>query len=181
MLRRHAAAPLLAVLFALPLVAQVSEVQPGARVRVTAPGIVAGDFVGTVLTRTADTIAVGGPNVVPIHIPWARISSLEISRGKSRADGAIVGIKWGAPLMAAVGATLGIAGTGLNDRCTQCDDISLGEAVSVTALFALSGAFYGAGIGAIVGRERWDQFDVGARTSLRIDRGRIGIGMQFGF
>ena len=95
-MRRHAvAAAVLTVALAFPLEAQLTEVQPGARVRVEAPGIVAGRYVGTVLTRTADTVVVGNPHAVPLRIPFARITAIEISRGKSRTEGAISGIKWG--------------------------------------------------------------------------------------
>ncbi|MEO8563136.1 MAG: hypothetical protein ABI601_13720 [bacterium] len=64
--------PAIAVALALaccvvsPARAQVSmhpdEIQPGARVRITAPGVVAGRYVGTVLTRSGDTLTVGSPN-----------------------------------------------------------------------------------------------------------------------
>jgi len=180
MLRSTAFAALLSISSALPLAAQMSEVQPGARVRVQAPGIVAGGYEGTVLTRTADTIVVGGPNVSAVHIPLARVTSLELSRGKSRADGAIAGMKWGVPIMGAIGATFAIAAIA-DDSCPTCDDISVGEGIGATAIFALTGAIYGAGIGALIGRERWDAFDLAPRTALRIHRGRIGVGMQFGF
>jgi hypothetical protein len=181
MLPPIAFAVLLSVSIGLPLTAQLSEAQPGARVRVMAPGIVAGKYEGTILTRTADTIVVGGPNAVPMRIPFARIASLEISRGKSRADGAIAGIKWGAPIMAATGAALAIAASSNDARCASCDPINIDDGIAVTVVFALTGAIYGAGIGALIGRERWDAFDLAPQTSLRIERGRIGVGLQVGF
>jgi hypothetical protein len=70
MLRPPVAAALLIVALAFPLAAQESEIQPGARVRVQMPGLVAGKFAGTVITRTADTLVLGGPNIVPIRIPF---------------------------------------------------------------------------------------------------------------
>lgn len=160
-----------------PASAQLSELQPGARVRIQAPGVVAGKFEGTVLTRSADTLVLGGPNASPIHVAVARISALEISRGTSRADGAIAGLKWGVPIMAAFGAVLAASG-GNGGNCSTCD-VDFGDGVGITALFTLSGAFYGAGIGALVGRERWDQFDLASRTSLQVGRGRIGVTVGF--
>jgi hypothetical protein len=181
MLRLTAVAALLAVSLPRPLAAQMSELQPGARIRVQAPGIVAGRYEGTVLTRTADTIVVGGPNVSPVRVPLARVSSLEISRGNSRAEGAIAGMKWGVPIMAGFGVVIGAAAASDDNTCLGCSEIGSGDVVAVTALFALSGAIYGAGIGALIGRERWDQFDLAPRTSLRIQSGRIGLGLEFGF
>ena len=94
--------------------------------------------------RPAAALLIGGPNVVPIHVPFSRISELEMSRGKSRSDGAIAGIKWGAPIMALAGLSIGVAAASTHcDGCrTTTDDV-----VSVTAVFAMAGAFYGAGIG----------------------------------
>ena len=67
-----------------PARAQLTEIQPGARVRIAAPGIVAGRYVGTVLTRSADTVELGAPGTSPIKVPIARITSVEVSRGSSR-------------------------------------------------------------------------------------------------
>lgn len=178
MLRPIALAVLLAVTLAAPASAQLTEAQPGARVRVQAPGVVAGKFEGTVLTRLPDTLVVGGPNVIPVRVPLAKITGLEISRGKSRADGAIVGMKWGVPIMAAVGVVIGVAAS--SDDCTNCTPIE-GGVVGATGLFAVTGAIYGAGIGALIGRERWEQFDLSPRTSLDMRQGRIGLGLSFGF
>ncbi|MEO8334779.1 MAG: hypothetical protein ABI664_07395 [bacterium] len=158
--------------------AQLSELQPGSRVRVQAPGVVAGWLEGTVLTRASDTIVVGGPNASPVHLPIARISAVEISRGLSRGDGAIRGMKWGVPIMATIGAVLAAVGT--DGNCSTCD-MAFGDGVYVTALFSFTGAFYGAGIGALIGRERWEQFDLGTRTSVRVQGGRIGLGLEFAF
>ena len=143
---------------------RTDEVQPGARVRIVAPGIVAGRYVGTVLSRSADTITVGSSNSLPIALPTTRIESLEISRGKSRADGAIRGIKWGAP----IGAVLGLAFiAAINDDCYECGFSSDSKAGFV-ALETLGGAMWGAGIGALVGRERWQSFDLQRRSALGI-------------
>lgn len=180
MLRPTAFAALLSVALALPLAAQSSELQPGARVRVEAPGIVAGTFEGTIVQRLTDTLVIGASNASAIHIPMSRISSLEISRGKSRSDGALAGMKWGVPIMAATGAAFGIAAVN-SDNCRTCEPFSGGEAVAATAVFALVGAIYGAGIGALIGREHWETFDLAPRTSLRLQRSRIGIGVALNF
>ena len=153
--------------------AQVSEIQPGARIRITAPGIVAGRYATTVLTRTADTIRVGAPDKSPLDIPVSRITSLEVSRGDSRALGAVRGVLWGGGIGLAVGAVLAAAD---ENSSTTYDGLSAGENV---AYATLSGIFYGAIIGAIVGRERWETFEMPVRTSFRVQPGQVGA--AFGF
>ena len=173
-------AVLAAACLAAPAAAQLTEVQPGVRIRFEAPGVVAGKYEGTILARMPDTLVVGGPNMTPVRVPVARISHLEISRGTSRADGAIRGMYWGVPIMTALGAVVAVAATNDNS-CRTCTPVTGEEGAAFTALMALSGAAYGAGIGALVGRERWERFDVPALTSLDIRGGRIGVGLAIAF
>ena len=166
-------APLIAVtvlsLRAPSLAAQaptsLAEVQPGARIRVEAPGIVAGRYVGTVLTRTGDTVTLGNPSRVPIALPLGRAESVEISRGKSRSAGALRGVQWGG----AIGLGLGLFTVAFSERCANCED-QLSDAEGITVI-TLSSALWGAGIGALVGRERWERFELRERTSLHLDAG----------
>jgi hypothetical protein len=136
-------------------------VEPGARVRIEAPGIVAGKYVGTVLTRAGDTLTVGNPSGAPVTVPLQALRSVEISRGKSRSAGAVRGMMWGAP----IGAALGIFGIATAEECTACYE-SVGNAEALTA-FTAAGLLWGAGIGAIVGRERWERFELPVRTAFR--------------
>ena len=152
--------------------AQVSEIQPGARVRITAPGIVAGRYAATVLTRTADTVRVSAPGKAPFDIPVGRITSLEVSRGNSRALGAVRGVLWGG----GIGLAVGLIVAATDESNVNYDTLSAGE---IVAYGTLTGSFYGAIIGAIVGRERWETFEMPVRTSLRIQPGQVGA--AFGF
>src|SRR2546423_138876 len=131
---------IVATLFAnaAPLRAQLAEALPGARVRIEAPGILAGRFVGTVLQRSPDTLRVGSPNNMPVDVPIARISSIEISRGSSRLLGTGHGAMWGG----AIGLVIGIAGT----ACGDCYYGGTKEEMTVQS--ALGGAEVGAIIGA---------------------------------
>jgi len=154
---------------------QWAEVQPGARVRIQSPGIVAGRLVATVLARTTDSLTVASPSSAPIAVPMAKITSIEISRGKSHSLGAIRGVEWGAPIGAALGlATMTLLG------CDGCGDIGYDRAGYV-GLSTLSGVFYGSIIGAIVGRERWDAFDLPRRTSLGITTGGAALAVRVAF
>ena len=163
-----------------PARAQHTEVQPGARVRIQAPGIVAGRYVGTVLTRSADTLELGTPGTAPIKVPLARITSLELSRGSSRSLGAMRGLAWGAP----IGLVLGViaaAGTDSDPYCFDNCTTSGSDKVAIAAAGALGGAFWGAGIGAIVGRERWERFDMAPRSAFDLRNGRATLGLAVAF
>ena len=187
MLQRAVAAAVLTVALAFPLAAQLPEVQPGARVRVEAPGIVDGKFTAAVLSRTADTLVLGTGSVVPIHIPVGLISSLAISRGTSHADGARHGMKWGASIMGALSG-VGVITAGRREPCPTdraklwneaCGPLSVGEVVGSTAFLMLVGGVIGAPIGAIVGREHWDSSDLTRRTSLHFGGDRVGLRVGF--
>jgi hypothetical protein len=160
-----------AILFtnSAPLRAQLAEALPGARVRVEAPGILAGRFVGTVLQRSPDTLRVGSPNNMPVDVPIARVSSIEISRGSSRLLGTGHGAMWGG----AIGLVIGIAGTA---SCGDCYFGARKEEMIVQS--ALGGAELGAIIGAIIGRERWERFNLAPRPALRVYEGRPAIGLS---
>jgi len=187
MLQRAIAVGALTAALAFPLAAQLPEVQPGARVRVEAPGIVEGKFTAAVLSRTADTLVLGTGSVVPTRMPIGLISSLEISRGTSHADGARNGIKWGASIMGAL-VSVSVIAAGDQEPCPTtrpkiwneaCGPLRVGDVVGATVFSMLVGGVIGAPIGAIIGREHWDSFDLSRRTSLHFDRGRVGL--QVGF
>lgn len=164
----------------MPARAQQTEVQPGARVRIMAPGIVAGRYVGTVLTRSADTLELGAPGTAPIRVALARIMSLELSRGSSRSLGALRGVAWGAPIGLIVGI-VAAAGTDSDPYCFDACSTSGSYKAGLIAGSTLGGALWGAGIGAIVGRERWERFEAAPRTTLDLRHGRTTLGVAVAF
>jgi hypothetical protein len=180
-------APLVALLLAMgiaPLRAQsgargteTSELQPGARLRIQAPGIVAGRHVATLLSRSADTITIGGPGTVPIAIPIARVSSMEISKGKSRSLGAVRGVEWGAP----IGAGFGLLTLGAIHDCRNCNPQEQPTDGGWVAFSAVAGALWGAAIGAIVGRERWESFDLSHRAALGVRPSNVVFSIRLDF
>lgn len=170
----------------LPLLCSVraaaqTEVRPGAKIRIDAPGIVADHLVGTVLTRTADTLVVGGPEVAPISISIARITSLEVSHGKSHSAGAIKGLQWGG----GIGFGLGLAFIpllscpGSTGTSSYCNDASSSDKALFVWVLTASGLFYGSIIGAIAGKEEWDRFDLVPRASLQMRNGRPALALSF--
>jgi hypothetical protein len=159
-------------------VSSAVELQPGAKVRIVAPGIVAGRYVGTVLARTDDTLTLGSQNALPIKVAASKIQSLEISHGKSRGDGAIRGMIWGTP----IGLVLGLLLMDADEGCPRCQPPQ-GPTSDAAALAtgAVAGILWGAGIGALVGRERWDDFDLQHRTALELAPGRASFALRYQF
>lgn len=171
--------PILLVLAAAPCAAQVApamypEALPGARVRIAAPGVLAGRYVGTVLSRSADTIVVANSAGAQVRVPVTSMSSIEVSRGKSRMAGFTRGIAWGAP----IGAGFGLLSMSAVDGTDQGDGETWGQGEWV-AYSALSGAIWGGLIGAIVGRERWDAYSAQGRVSVVPRGGGVRVGLAF--
>jgi hypothetical protein len=105
--------PALVLLLAGQAGAQLPELQPGARVRVTAPTVLGGKLEGTIIGRRGDTLSIVQHNVAPFEIPVSALSRVEIYRGKSHAAGAKRGLLWGL----AIGLPVGI-GTPAGDNKT---------------------------------------------------------------
>lgn len=174
--------PLLASLLALllPLAgagAQLAELQPGTRVRLRAPSAVAGCLEGTVVTRVADTVTVTRPNAAPVPIPLAAITSVEVSRGKSRSAGAVRGALWGG----GVGLVLGVLAAAAPNECTgDCEDEPTDtEMVVATPIVS---ALIGAPVGAIVGAERWVRLSIPGRAPRvpgRSGQLRVALSIRF--
>ncbi|MFN2566738.1 MAG: hypothetical protein ABR499_17210, partial [Gemmatimonadaceae bacterium] len=112
---RIVVAGLLVLLPFLPLDAaraqQFSELAPGARVRIQAPGIVAGRYTGTVLSRTTDTLVVASSAAASARVPITALTSVEVSRGRSRSRGALKGIAWGG----SIGLGIGLVAAALSE------------------------------------------------------------------
>ena len=171
--RHTAALAFLGLLWSAAAQAQATEAQPGARVRVTAPGIVAGKYTGTVLGRDGTVVRIGSTNAMPVEIPVARITSFEISKGKSRTAGAWRGLVWGVPIGLVTGLVLAPS---LRTCDITCGPAASGEKSAFIAGGAVGGALWGAVIGALVGRERWERFDIAPRASLDMRRGEAQLG-----
>ena len=186
-MRRHL--PSLAVFMLLcgadPLRAQdaiqLSELRPGLKIRVEAPGVIFGTLTAMILSRSPDSIAIANSNFAPISIPLSKITRLDVSRGKSHKAGAVRGLKWGVPLGLAIGA---IAAAGAFDCtcyvCKNCEELKTPPAQGF-GLGLLSGVAYGAGIGALVPRESWARLELTPRTSLDAGAIRGGLALRASF
>lgn len=157
--------------------AQLAELQPAARVRLRAPGVIAGRLQGVVIARTADTVTIATPSAAPLQVPLARITSAEVSRGKSHRDGALKGLKWGTGL----GLVSGILGAIGYEECTgdDCrDELTRGEAFTTSLV---GGALVGAGIGAMIGSEHWERLDLPVRNTVRPTRRGAAVVLTYAF
>lgn len=144
-----------------------TRLAPGTRVRVSAPGVLAPQFTGTVLEHGRDTLRVSGEGGIPVAIPVAAINTLERGTSHARGRGARVGAGVGALI---AGGTLGLL-------ASTDPESDAGDAL-VQGLGG--GAFWGAVIGALVGADDWKavqpvtawmpgsrQLLIGARISVR--------------
>ncbi len=143
--------------------AQVAELQVGTRVRLRAPSTVAGRLTGVVLARSADSVTVSRVEALPITIPVSSLTSLEISRGKSRGLGASKGALWGGGVMLLMGAAFNDRPCRSQEAGVACERVSAAENALVAGV---SGAMVGAGIGAAVGAERWVRAALPGRLAL---------------
>lgn len=160
-----------------PAAGQVAELQPGARIRVRAPTVVAGRVDGTVIARSADSVTMTVPGGPSLRLPIAAITAAEVSRGRSRRDGAMKGLAWGTGIGAALGLLSELGGEECPDD--RCDDgYSTGEYLAASLV---SGAALGAGIGAIVGAEHWQRLQLPARLALRPGRNGLTLALALAF
>ena len=138
--------------------AQVREFRSGARVRLRALGVVAGELEGTVLGWRRDSLIVVRPGAAPIAVPLASVTSASVYRGLERGVGARKSAKWGA----GVGLGLGLFNVAFGDcsgpHC-EADDHAHG-----VAAFTAVGAGVGALVGSAVRAERWARIRLPPRT-----------------
>jgi hypothetical protein len=168
---------------------QLLELQPGAKVRVTAPALLGGVYEAVVGSRTADTLALVRSGSPTLQVPVSALSSASLSRGRSRSAGAKRGVLWGAGIGLAVGALAVATSEEFRTECyssrsdiyvLNCGGPTRAQAV---ASVTLGGAIWGLGIGALVGRERWEALSVAPRVGavLKGAPGGVRLGLRVGF
>ena len=126
------------------------DLVPGARVRVTAPDIAPNPLTGTIsaLSGQAITLAIKG-RADEVSVSRRSISRLEISQGRNRRKGLLIG----GFAAAAVGAVVGGIG------CRDSADFDSWQCAAILGGFGFAA---GAGVGAIVGAgEHWNDVPSG--------------------
>ena len=154
--------------------AQLDALQPGTRVRLRAPSVVAGRAEGSVFRRTPDTVYVarahGAP---PLAIPVIAITAAERRRGRDHGAGAARGALWGG----GVGVALGALAARAAETCEGLGCVGTPSSGAVFAGTVAVGTGVGAGVGALIGVQRWQRLRVPARMVgglLRLARDRPG-------
>jgi hypothetical protein len=144
----------------------------GIRARVTVPHISPKPLVGTVKKLTDDAIeltAEGREDT--LALPRASVLRLEVSQGRNRGKGALIG---GAAL-AAVGAVVGAVG------CRGSSDV---DPSLCAAILGGGGLVVGAGVGAMVGAgDRWRELpsDRFRATVTPVSGRGVRLSMRFSF
>jgi hypothetical protein len=158
----------LAVVLALPILAQAVSAQAGLREGVKVRIYAAGEprVTGVVQSVTQDSLVVlAEPGATSFAIARSAISELEVSRGRSRAAGAKRGARWG--------ALGGLAGA-LAVMVTAGEEPDAPSPVAIAVLVVAEYAGVGALIGALVKAEQWDAVNV--RPSIAYGHGGITLG-----
>jgi hypothetical protein len=158
-----------ATLFApSPLLAQSRELEPGVRVRVTAPSFQLSPLIGSFQELDARlsrlTLLTGGDEV---EIPISAVRQLEVSQGTRSYAG--------------LGAAIGL-GAGLTYATTL---VILGEGAMSGDLLYLgywiaggTGALVGAIVGSLVETERWEEVPVEKLRISIVSNGRSGFAIS---
>ena len=147
--------------------AQMLDVQPGARIRVRAPALVAGRVDGTVIARSGDSIIVATPSLTQYRLSLASLASVEVYQGRSRSLGALKGALWTAGITVPL-----VAATELD----QSSDVNRGELI-VAAAVIYGGT--GALIGALIGADSWKSHAIAPRVVASREHVRVGVGLEF--
>jgi hypothetical protein len=146
----------------VPLFAVASQepraINPGDRVRVTAPSVSGGRFAGTVLTVDPDSLVVQ-TGTETRRLPRASIERLDLSSG--RKSHTLLGAGVGFLVGAAVGGGL------VASDPTSCDEVHAACIAVGAAVLGAGGGLVGALTGALVRTERW--------AEVPLDRVRLGL------
>jgi len=121
-----------------------SPITVGSRIRLLAPTAVTGRIEGMVVQLNGSSLLVAGNDRTPVSVSRQAITQLEVSTGRHRQT--LKGMCIGAGL----GALFGVANPCI--AMVGCDERNRGEAALI---YGLSGAAWGAGIGALIKRDRW--------------------------
>jgi hypothetical protein len=159
----------LAVLLVVCVAAQLPTLLPGSRVRVEADP--QSKIQGTVMSQTRDSIVVAASGAVHTTLPSGDVSLVKVSLGKSHMTGAIKGAKIGAVVLGGLGALFGYA---LGDL----ENYDAADYAAVAAGSAFYGALWGAGIGSLIGAEKWKTVYRRDVLGVQAAPARSGIGIN---
>jgi hypothetical protein len=139
-----------ALMLATGASAQAPTLMAGSRLRVYTD---AGRSEGTLMAQTGDSLTIAESGAVRRVIPFAAVSRIQASAGKSHGSGAIKGAKIGAVIGGGLGVLVGLA-ISTDGSCTGsgCDSAP----ITLGLIEAAGGALWGLAIGGAVGAEKWE-------------------------
>ncbi|UCG87977.1 MAG: hypothetical protein JSW71_05380 [Gemmatimonadota bacterium] len=153
---------------------QAQTIEPGSRVRVTAPDLGIQRLAGTCLSLSQGAMAFEPEGLSPLAIATVSITRLEISRGRKRktVTGALVGIPAGLALALGVAT---IAGEEWQEE--------VNAGVWLAPAGALVGLVVGGTVGYTVKVDRWEEVPLDRlRVAVAQQRdGRFALGLQVKF
>lgn len=151
-------------------------IEPGARVRVTAPECGLDQQAGTLQPSRGDTLVLGyGFDSFPCL--RSNVTRLEVSQGRRSAT--LQGLGYGALVGAGVGAAIAVA-LCYPDRCSG---VPTGELVGGMSVLGLGGGLViGAVIGSRIQSDRWEETPLDRlRVSFAPQRDMVSFGLRIAF
>jgi hypothetical protein len=173
---------MLSLLTLLPVAArgQALDIQPGARIRITAPGL---KLTGNMLSRTDDSIVVA-TTAGERRLALSGLSDLSVSRGKSHLLGAHKGFVFGAVVTFPV-TLLATAGYAMFVDTREGNPDGSQSPHRFAATMMVQAGAVGALIGGAIGKEAWtkQQMPGAGRLSPAVGVAPTGarVGGQFRF
>ena len=157
----------------IPLASLKAQLQPGQRVRITAPHLGISKHSGTLLAVDGDTLTVD-----TLQVALMNVTRLDVYMGRKghATTGALVGILVvGVPLAILAGAFCADAG---DANCTAAGGAAAGFFVGGAA-----GSLVGTLVGLLIRSDRWEEVPLDAlRVSVAPQRdGRFGLGLSVRF
>ena len=129
---------------------------------------------GTVVRQTADSLLILDAQNTARSVSMRSLSAIEVSQGKDRKRGAVVG--------ALIGLAAGLVATAMPIDCNDdgrgfdCrDDGSRPTRSQHAASNLLGGVTAGAAFGALLARPRWVRYPVGNHVSVSTGGGQIAV------
>ncbi len=117
---------------------------------------------GTFVNLSADSLAYRSALTNEVRtVPIDRLTSFDRRRSRDAGEGAVRGLKWGAPIGGVFGLAVGVACAD-QDEWWVYNDCSAGEVALVSVVMAGIGGGVGALIGAALPGERWEPVSIQA-------------------
>lgn len=158
--------------------ALTEHVEPGMRIRLTAPTIKKRRVTGKVVSMTDTRLVVKNDNDEEILIPRRAVATLEQSLGgSSKGEGAVKGALVGLGLAAVLGVVVG-------EDCAHSQSFVCFDRPTTAVIMSVLTVPTGAIVGAIRAKgEKWAPLGGSDRVSLQVggDRGRAGLRLALRF